>query len=346
MDIYTNLTSMSAAFYFLACLLCGLHLLWNIFGVRLHANKTLSQLMGTTMLVWAGTGACYILYSLIGHECLLLIPYIIDILMFAALGCVAYVLYADRLPERHAVLLMLTPYLLLVVAALCWQVLYPFVYPIAMLILIGQYLYFYRALHRREQTLEQIYSDPESHSLRWLWIALVLFIGWLILHLLFKFSLHAQWTDAVGYLYMTVLILFCTTQICNYGPSVSLETQQQIENENESNLQPADDHLVARLKKLMEKEQVYLNSDLTVEEVASKLNITPWALSAVLNKEMGTSFCQYVNSYRVDHAKQLLKNTHDTAAQIAYQCGFNSPEVFHRTFVKITNQTPKEWRNN
>jgi len=282
----------------------------------------------------------------------------IDLMMFTGLASVAHILYSNNQPSTRRLLLLAWPYVAIVglyfVVPEVWQ---NHLIDIAMLILMAQYIWYARKIHHRERLLEDLYSDPESHSLKWIWSIIAINAGWWIIRYTFGLvECLNDWMYIAAYIYMTGYILFVFTKVINYAEPVSLETQEAIENvnvnENENNLQPTtcnlqpvgESHMVVRLKELMEREQLYLHSDLTVEDVAAKLNTSPWTLSAVLNKDEHTSFAQFVNGYRVERAKELLRTTDNKVEYIGSLCGFNSVQVFNRTFSKFIGQTPTDYR--
>lgn len=53
---------------------------------------------------------------------------------------------------------------------------------------------------------------------------------------------------------------------------------------------------------------------------------------------------QYTTDLRLNLAQELLEETDLTLAEVAYKCGFNSRDVFTRSFRKRYNQPPREWR--
>ncbi len=68
-------------------------------------------------------------------------------------------------------------------------------------------------------------------------------------------------------------------------------------------------------------------------------------LSKYLNNILGSSFVDFVNQNRINYSLYLLKNTQDTITDIAYTCGYSSIRSFNRNFQKITNMTPRSYKN-
>lgn len=102
-----------------------------------------------------------------------------------------------------------------------------------------------------------------------------------------------------------------------------------------------------QLVELMEKEQLYLNNELKLQDVANRLTVRAHYVSQVLNDNIGKSFFDFVNTYRVEEAKQRLQNPafeHYTVLAIGLESGFNSKAAFNVAFKKHTNMTPSQFR--
>ncbi len=84
--------------------------------------------------------------------------------------------------------------------------------------------------------------------------------------------------------------------------------------------------------------------DITLEEVARELFITPSYLSRVFKKETDVNFVTWINRYRVDRAKELLKNLSLKTYHIAEMVGYHDYRYFNINFKKYTGLTAKEYR--
>jgi len=348
MSIYSYLNGISIAIYFAVCLLCGLQLVKHIFGYYRLSNSIVSRVLGSVLLTWACGALLYMTSALTEINGFAMVGCLIDVAAFAGLGCMAYVLYANQWPKLRTTLILSLPYGLIILFVVVYPHLFNEAFILVMACLLAQYLFYFRALHRREQLLDDLYADPERHSLKWLITFACMYAIYWAVRLCFVYTSLSPWSEVALYICMSILILFIFNKVCTYGESVSLETQQQIENANVNNLQPATCNLqpaiVDRLNSLMTSEQMYLQADLTIEEVALRLNTQPKYLSAVLSNEMHTSFTKFINHYRIEHAKVLLQTTDDKVEYIGVLCGYNSRQVFIRAFTTLTGKTPSEWR--
>lgn len=87
----------------------------------------------------------------------------------------------------------------------------------------------------------------------------------------------------------------------------------------------------------------YLEGTLSLDQLASKLQVNRHQLSQVINEKIGLSFFDLVNKYRVEEFKnRIQKGDADkfTLLGIAFDCGFNSKASFNRIFKNQTGMTP------
>ncbi|MBC7959424.1 MAG: helix-turn-helix transcriptional regulator [Vallitaleaceae bacterium] len=92
---------------------------------------------------------------------------------------------------------------------------------------------------------------------------------------------------------------------------------------------------------------IHLNykGKITVEELATYVNVSVFHFSRVFKKETGYSPYEYIIKTRIDHAKALLKQTKLTIKEISYEIGFNSESNFVNTFRQSVSLTPNEFRH-
>lgn len=93
--------------------------------------------------------------------------------------------------------------------------------------------------------------------------------------------------------------------------------------------------------------KLYLNPTLTLRDLSEATGIAERNISQVINSHWNQNFFSFVNSYRIEEAKTLLKTVDmnkTTMESISYDAGFNSKSAFYETFKKLTGMTPKEYR--
>lgn len=98
---------------------------------------------------------------------------------------------------------------------------------------------------------------------------------------------------------------------------------------------------------LVEKQNTYLKSGIKVEDFTTALNISYKEFNQFLKEVYGTNFNNFINSYRVEHAKKILLDPgfqHFTIEGIAMESGFGSKQSFYQAFQQFTGVTPGEYK--
>jgi AraC-like DNA-binding protein len=110
---------------------------------------------------------------------------------------------------------------------------------------------------------------------------------------------------------------------------------------------PEKDYIMTRLASLMSSgETPFLNPEISLNKLSTSINVSPKQLSQVINEKTGLNFNEYINSFRIDYAIEIL-HTSDynvfTIDAIARKAGFNSKTSFYNAFKKSTGLTPRKY---
>lgn len=96
---------------------------------------------------------------------------------------------------------------------------------------------------------------------------------------------------------------------------------------------------------LVRTKKLYLDFDLKLNTIAESLDKSIHHVSQAINQSSGMGFPDYINSFRIDLAKEkLLEPKLDTIYAISLDVGFNSKAAFYTAFKKFTSQTPTEFK--
>ncbi|MGB3079595.1 MAG: helix-turn-helix domain-containing protein [Saprospiraceae bacterium] len=221
-----------------------------------------------------------------------------------------------------------------------------------------------RLLKYRRNMVQQ-FSNTERINFNWLlYLIIWMVILWTIVlfvqqdNLIFGVaSLFVLW---IGYFGIKQVQVFTQrplkeeNQQENKGEATIVEKDIPIENELTGNLKYQKSTLTEdeaftiqeKLNTLMTEQKPYKDPDLTLDDLAKKLDIHPNYLSQVINSRENKTFYDLVNEKRVN---AFIKNiTHPASQQytmlaVALDCGFNSKASFNRNFKKYTGYTPSEY---
>jgi len=102
-----------------------------------------------------------------------------------------------------------------------------------------------------------------------------------------------------------------------------------------------------KLQQFMMTEKPFLNPSLTIQDISNTIQIPTRELSILINHHLDQHFYDFVNSYRIEHAMEILKDATKskvTILEILYEVGFNSKSSFNTAFKKHTGYTPTDYR--
>lgn len=103
-----------------------------------------------------------------------------------------------------------------------------------------------------------------------------------------------------------------------------------------------------KLKHLMEVEKIYRDEKISLQSLAKKIGTKPYKLSQVLNERLNRGFYDFINYYRIEEAKRILKTPGaDTLKMsvVAGEVGFNTTAAFYKIFKKHIGMTPSQYKN-
>jgi len=85
--------------------------------------------------------------------------------------------------------------------------------------------------------------------------------------------------------------------------------------------------------------------NISLEQVASHVQLSPNYFSNLFKKTTGTSFIEYLTRLRVEKAKEILVNLNQTVYQVANAVGYHDARYFSRVFKSVCGKTPSKYRN-
>lgn len=202
--------------------------------------------------------------------------------------------------------------------------------------------------------LKEQFSSLEKLKLNWL---VFLFSGFLFIWLVFLTESILYRILGSNLYYSNLLLSFGLLLLFIFSNSIAyrcLKHPQLFDKKFESNFnkpislpKSVNNESARKLINLMETEKPYLNPELNLNQLAEKLEIHPRSLSLLIKHNFNKNFFDFINNYRIDEAKILLKSDNKmTILQILMESGFNSKSVFNTCFKKYTGLTPSQFKTN
>lgn len=239
---------------------------------------------------------------------------------------------------------------------------------IHILIHLQMVIYFiavFRVLRKSKKLYLENYAGKSINSYNWLFqftVVLTILYAVAFLKNIFKFSDYPHISEGLKIsLWVSSLFIFCwylfkalnnpdlfrnvDSKLKLVSEIVAEEkiSEQPIVNEKEYNEE------LLKLKDYMVDKKPFLNPSLTIQDISREIGIPTRELSVLINHQLGQHFYDFVNTYRIENAMDILKDTTKskvTILEILYEVGFNSKSSFNTAFKKHTGNTPTEYRKN
>jgi AraC-like DNA-binding protein len=225
----------------------------------------------------------------------------------------------------------------------------------------------YRLVTGYHKQIKEVLSSIEHVQLYWLknitiagFSALILFLtedlllanGVNISNFILSSVVFAVYVYGMGYIGLLKTEIFASPdadremhEVIDIESAAAVESREKYERSGLTE-DAAQKHL-QQLLKLMEDRKPYLNSELTLSQLASMLDISPHNLSEVINSLQKQNFYDFINRYRVEQIKKELldpSKQHLKILSIAFDAGFNSKATFNSLFKQQTGMPPSEYR--
>ena len=211
-------------------------------------------------------------------------------------------------------------------------------------------------LRNHTKNIQETFSSLERINLRWLRVFVISqAIIWPVAGFI---DLHKRDSSEGGFIWLLVSIFMYITGY--YGlrqPEIFTGELQEEKQQDQSGRKKYErsaltteqaDLILQRLHAIMQSSRPYLVPTLSLPELSKQINVSPHHLSQIINERLHVNFFEYINNYRVEEAKRLLKDPKNgrlTLAAIGFDAGFNSVSSFNSVFKKITSHTPSEYRS-
>lgn len=197
----------------------------------------------------------------------------------------------------------------------------------------------YSKARQQIRLVRQNFSNIDQIDVSWLTpvflFAIVTQLAWLFV------SLYDTWlTDVLYYAMSIALWLLMLRYSWNFHPIEMTQTEEV------QPRQPVREYAFAGLlEQTMEEQQLYLDSNLTLADLARAINSNRTYVSAYLQQVKGLTFYDYVNQLRIEKKSIPLMQQHPeyTLEHVAHESGFRSLNTFRRAFVKLTGNTPSQF---
>ncbi len=204
--------------------------------------------------------------------------------------------------------------------------------------------------NRHNRKIEEYYSNIEGKTLNWVRLTSMIIIVTAIASIIFTFIGRPYFSrNEVSLLVPSVIFsvfLFVIGLKGNHQIQVSTDFEPEKTETDFSEVK--SERLKNLLIQLFDVEKIYKDPELRISVISEALNTNRTYISKLINEEFQMNFNEFVNKYRIEEAKELLKANNSnlfTLELIAERSGFGSLNSINRVFKAATGLTPGHFRN-
>jgi AraC-like DNA-binding protein len=229
-----------------------------------------------------------------------------------------------------------------------------------------------------QKLVVQITSNADALLFDWIRKYLFAFLGMLLLKLFTEifFAFYPEYTNYVGgwwfYLLFSLILYYIAITgyanlvetkigfemsvfdkkpifLLDHNQDYSFKEENTIDIEHQefkTEILPEINAWKEKIETLIKSEKLYQNPELSLTEIAKKLESNSSIISRAINQGFAMNFNDFINNYRIEAVKEMFKkgeHKKSTLIGIAYDCGFNSKATFNRAFKKKTLFSPKDY---
>lgn len=183
--------------------------------------------------------------------------------------------------------------------------------------------------------------------LSWIILLQIMMIAGIYMIVLLEYFFVTLEPDRISSGLVTLSFFILTFSIIRFPASLVPEkvSPGKVDRYRASTLQAiSKQQILNTLKEILEKEKLYLRSDLSLSDLAERIGVSSNQLSQVINELLDKNFQRFINEYRVQEVKENITDPSRTLLGIAMDSGFNSKSAFNRVFKDIVGQTPSQYK--
>ena len=198
-------------------------------------------------------------------------------------------------------------------------------------------------IRRYDRMVDEFYADTDDKSMRNIQSILYLVLTIAILSFIVNIIGRARFTDHEIILTTTSLTFSALLFAIGYEglhrhfSIIDMRTnKEQVSNDDSAALKDAVNRsMTERIIALVENDKIYLQPDLKLDDVAQMMHTNRTYIYQAVNQQMGISFNEFINRYRIAHAKRLMASDPTLSMNdVALLSGFASLSSFYRNMKK------------
>lgn len=198
-------------------------------------------------------------------------------------------------------------------------------------------------IRRYDRMVDEFYADTDDKSMRNIQSILYLVLTIAVLSFIVNIIGRARFTDheiiltTTSLMFSALLFAIGYEGLHRHFSIIDMRTnKEQVSNDDSAALKDAVNYsMTERIIALVENDKIYLQPDLKLDDLAQMMHTNRTYIYQAVNQQMGISFNEFINRYRIAHAKRLMASDPTLSMNdVALLSGFASLSSFYRNMKK------------
>ena len=198
-------------------------------------------------------------------------------------------------------------------------------------------------IRRYDRMVDEFYADTDDKSMRNIQSILYLVLTIAVLSFIVNIIGRARFTDheiiltTTSLMFSALLFAIGYEGLHRHFSIIDMRTnKEQVSNDDSAALKDAVNRsMTERIIALVENDKIYLQPDLKLDDLAQMMHTNRTYIYQAVNQQMGISFNEFINRYRIAHAKRLMASDPTLSMNdVALLSGFASLSSFYRNMKK------------
>lgn len=198
-------------------------------------------------------------------------------------------------------------------------------------------------IRRYDRMVDEFYADTDDKSMRNIQSILYLVLTIAVLSFIVNIIGRARFTDheiiltTTSLMFSALLFAIGYEGLHRHFSIIDIRTnKEQVSNDDSAALKDAVNRsMTERIIALVENDKIYLQPDLKLDDLAQMMHTNRTYIYQAVNQQMGISFNEFINRYRIAHAKRLMASDPTLSMNdVALHSGFASLSSFYRNMKK------------
>lgn len=205
-------------------------------------------------------------------------------------------------------------------------------------------------LHTLKEKIKERYSSISKTNYSWIKFIVIGFTSayFLTIPFILYWRIFREYNTLINFVTILVYLIYFNLIYFRawYQSDIFSGVEENVKYKSSKLTKVESQEWIKTLENYVKQNKPFLNPEITLNQLAESIDISPRILSQIINENYQQNFQDYINRLRVEESKKYLLDAKNkkTVLEILYEVGFNTKSAYNIAFKKTTGLTPTEYK--